>query len=196
MGSFLSFLIAVASNWGTLVTGGVLIGLLGVFERWRNRPLAWRAYRWIAAGAVFVACYFAWSTEHDARVLAEHNLKAAEAKLADRQLSNERLAQLQSFYEEVGPIIEANLPKDISAEDFDKWASTGQTWADTTATWIKENLGAAAAARFTDRTGALTFSYERAINPKHNAMINALTQLIKNLAALIETRSWDPPSPR
>jgi hypothetical protein len=115
MRPFLSFLTGVASNWE-----GILIRLLGVFERWRNRPLAWKAYRWFAAGAVFATCYVAWSTEHEARVIAEPNLKAGEAKLADRQLSKERLAPLQRFYQEADTIIEAYLPKDIFPEDFDK----------------------------------------------------------------------------
>jgi hypothetical protein len=188
---FFSFLSAVASNWGTLVTGGALIGMLGVFERWRNRPLSWRAYRWIAAGAVFVACYFSWLAEHDARNVTERDLKAAQDKSTDRQLSNIKLVQLQKFYGEAGPIIEANLPKDISTEDFEKWVTTAQAWADTTANWIDENLGPAAVARFTDRSGALTFSYSGAANPKHEAMINGLTQLRKNLATIIESRAWD-----
>ena len=190
MSSFFSFLAAVASNWGALVTGGVLIGLLGVFEHRRDRPLSWRAYRWIAAGAVFVASYLAWLAEYDARFVAERDLKAEQVKLPDRQLSNQKLAQLQTFYVEGGPIIYANLPKDISTENFEKWAAA-QNWADTTANWISGNLGSAAAARFTDRSGALSFSYSAAVNPKHEAIINGLTQLRKNLAVLIESRSWD-----
>ncbi len=193
MSSTLSFLYAVGSNWGALVTGGVLIGILGVFERWRNRPLSWRAYRWIAAGAVFVACYFAWLAEHDARFSAEHDLRVSQDKLTHQQLDNQKLAQLQSLYAEVGPIIEANLPKDISTEDFEKWAAAAQNWADTTANWINANLGVAAAARFTDRSGALTFSYSRAVNSKHEAILNGLTQLRKNLTTIIESRSWDSP---
>jgi hypothetical protein len=120
-------------------------------------------------GAVFVACYFAWSGEHDARVAAERGLKAAQDKLAEKQLSKAKLAQLQKFYEEAGPIIDANLPKDISTQDFEKWVVTAQAWVDTTDGWIKENLGPAAAARFTDQSDALTFKYFRAVNPKHNA---------------------------
>ena len=99
--------------------------------------------------------------------------------------------QLQQFYVEAGPLIQRQLPKDISKEDFDKYVAEADAWVNTTATWIDKNLGVAARERFLDRTGMMAMSDPSAVNPVHNNIRQNLTRMRQNLQVLIETGAWD-----
>jgi|SRR6185437_4845710 membrane protein implicated in regulation of membrane protease activity len=99
--------------------------------------------------------------------------------------------QLQKFYIECGQLLNTPLKKPISDEDFKKYSDAADEWVNRTATWINNNLGEAATARFLDRSGAMSFSYSAAVNEQHNNIINALTAFRKNLSILIETNAWD-----
>jgi hypothetical protein len=100
---------------------------------------------------------------------------------------------LQSFYVAVGPIITRSLSKDISAVDFENYASEADGWANSCADWIHEHLGLPARERFLDTTGMAKATFFGAVNPQHNAVIQNLTRLRQNLAVLIESNAWDKP---
>jgi hypothetical protein len=84
-----------------------------------------------------------------------------------------------------------SLPKDISPADFEKYVDEADAWLNDANGWILKNLGAAASARFLDLGGGLSLIWDRAANPRHNSMINALIKHRDNLAKMIEVNAWD-----
>jgi hypothetical protein len=98
---------------------------------------------------------------------------------------------LQSFYVSVGPILTRSLPKDISEADFENYTSEADGWANSCADWIHKHLGLPARERFLDTTDMAKVTYQMAVNPQHNAVIQNLTRLRQNLAVLIESNAWD-----
>jgi|SRR6185437_2033401 len=116
-------------------------------------------------------------------------LTAAASRHVDKRAAKRE--QLQKFYIECGQLLNQPLQKPISDEDFKKYTDAADEWLNRTATWINQNLGEAATARFLDTSGAMSFSYSGAVNPQHNNIINSLTTFRKNLSILIETNAWD-----
>jgi hypothetical protein len=69
------FLIAVASRWGALVTGGFLIGVVSIYQSISHPVPPW-IYWVIGVGALFVACFKAWNDQFDvAEAEKARNLK-------------------------------------------------------------------------------------------------------------------------
>ena len=100
-------------------------------------------------------------------------------------------AQLQKFYVEVGELLDITLPGDISAEDFKKYESSTEQRIKNMARWIGDNMGPAALARFTDRSGMSEVRYRKALNRTHNLMTMDQTRYRQNLLAMIESSAWD-----
>jgi hypothetical protein len=102
-------------------------------------------------------------------------------------------AQLQQFYIQLGNLLDQSLPKDISQEDFDKYKQDASEIVNGVAQWIKANMGDAALARFTDRSGMSDVHYPLAVNDTHNLMLMNQTRFRQNILALIESSAWDKP---
>jgi hypothetical protein len=100
-------------------------------------------------------------------------------------------AQLQTFYIQMGQLIDTPLKKDISAEDFEKYKTESDKTLTDMANWIKENMGEAALARFADRSGMNQVYFSNAANETHNAMLMNETRFRQNLLAMIESSAWD-----
>lgn len=58
------FIVSVSKHWGSLVTGGVVIGVIGLWQNTGHPVPAW-AYWLVAIIAFFVACFRAWSEQGD-----------------------------------------------------------------------------------------------------------------------------------
>lgn len=124
--------------------------------------------------------------------LKEENVKAPVPQQPNIQAQRRKLVeQLQNFYAESMPIFNANLQKDISTEDFDKFESTFDEWVVRTATYIERNMGEAAKARFLDYGPGYSSTFMRAVNEKHNAILNLMWAYQKNLTMLIRSNAWD-----
>jgi hypothetical protein len=117
--------------------------------------------------------------------------QSTEAANREKQRIKNIRAQLQSFYISGGAILDRPLAKDISNEEFQRYESETTVWATETRDWIEKNLGHAAAVRFLDLSGNLSFGTSRAANTRHNELINALTGFRKNLTQMIEVNAWD-----
>jgi hypothetical protein len=103
-----------------------------------------------------------------------------------------RKAELQKFYLEGGALLSTPLAKDISADDFKKYANDCNAWLNRTVQWIGVNMGDAAKARFLDTSGSLSFSYSNAVNAEHEKIIGGINNFRKNLQVLIvEFDAWD-----
>jgi hypothetical protein len=103
----------------------------------------------------------------------------------------EKRAQLQQLFIQASQIIDKQIPKTISDEDFKKYAASVDAWLNEAAGWIEVNLGTAAKAKFLDRSSAPFLMYDAAANTQHNNILNAITAFRKNLSTLIETNAWD-----
>jgi hypothetical protein len=100
-------------------------------------------------------------------------------------------ARLQAFYIQMGILIDSKLAKDIPPEDFEKYRAGADEIVNNMANWIRENMGEAALARFTDRSGMSSVHYSNAANETHNRMIMNQTRFRQNLLAMIESSAWD-----
>jgi hypothetical protein len=98
---------------------------------------------------------------------------------------------LQEFYVRGGILLNRPLAKNGPEQEFSQYVQDFTAWASETETWIAQNLGTAAAARFADVGGGFSFTWNRAINDQHNNLINILTKGRENLAKLIESNAWD-----
>ena len=124
-------------------------------------------------------------------VLEEEN-KGVQPKQAAINVRRKKLVeQLQKFYVKSTPLLNANLPKNISADDFTKYQNAVNEWGNRTATWIRENMGEPARDRFLDYGQGFSFHWARAVNDQHNNDINVLGAYRKKLSLLIETNAWD-----
>jgi hypothetical protein len=152
---------------------------------------------WFAGGALaaFLALLTAVSTLGYAwyrAALTEQESAISKASSAAQKLKGDRAREaLQRFYVEVGPIINRQLPKDISEEDFANYVLEADKWVTSTASWINENMGVAARERFLDRTGMNAVSFTAAVNNQHNSILTNLTRLRQNLSLLIESSAWE-----
>jgi hypothetical protein len=118
---------------------------------------------------------------------------ANSTEASDREKARLKLIRdhLQAFYVSGGLILNRPLPKDIPAADFERYVSEVDAWLSETSTWIDGTLGHAAAARFLDVGGGFSFGWNRAVNERHNTIINVLTKYRENLAKMIEVNAWD-----
>jgi hypothetical protein len=98
---------------------------------------------------------------------------------------------LQGFYISGGVILNKQILKTVTPADFDKYAEEVNAWLNNANDWIFKNLGAAASARFLDTGGGLSLLWDRAANPQHNGIINALIKHRENLTKMIEVNAWD-----
>jgi len=119
------FVRSVARHWGVLVTSGVFIGLVGVWQGTNHRvPPA--VYWGIALIAMFIAFYRAWLDEHRAsKGSSKHGPSAsvkAEAEVIE--ITNDGDGAYFSVPIEIRGAINGN-GKDV----FAKWAHTGEVRA-------------------------------------------------------------------
>jgi hypothetical protein len=124
-------------------------------------------------------------------VLEEENKGVQPQQAAINAKRKALVEQLEKFYVESTPILNANLPKDISAADFANYQQAVNDWIKRTATWIQQNMGEPARDRFLDYGQGFSFNWARAVNEQHNSDINLLGAYRKNLSTLIETNAWD-----
>jgi predicted secreted protein len=79
----LLFLFNVLHHWLALVTGGVIVLLIALYEYKKGKSVPWRRYQFIMGLALFVSCFMAWHDEHHTAEIL---------KLEKSQLTNEKSA--------------------------------------------------------------------------------------------------------
>jgi hypothetical protein len=118
-------------------------------------------------------------------------LRAAQHDLLQLRNRDATKQQLEKFYLSIGEILDKNLPKDISDEDFQKYIDEANSRVNDAGEWIKKSMGEPAQARFLDVSGMLAATVPRAANKTHNQIILTLTKLKHNLAEMIQSPAWD-----
>jgi len=81
LSSVFQFLRAVIRHWGALVSGGAIIGFLGIWQG-TGHQVSPTVYWIVAIVGIFVACYLAWNEE---RVAKEKALRDHEAEVGKSQ---------------------------------------------------------------------------------------------------------------
>jgi hypothetical protein len=172
-------------HWVAFGTGSIPVMIIGIWERWRSRNVSFRFYAALFLAFGFTAASFqTWRQEHNARILDEQTILHSKERTATK-------AKLQTFYIEIGQMIDAPVVKDISADDFKKFADATNIKLDAMVRWITENMGQPAAARFLDRSGMVGGRYSNAVNDTHNTILMNENRYRQNLLAMIESAAWD-----
>ena len=74
------FILSILSSWQGYLTGGILVALCSVWERWKKRTIPWSKYRWGVIGFLLISFFSAW---YDQRIIAKkleydrHNLNVS-----------------------------------------------------------------------------------------------------------------------
>ena len=83
--SFVAFVKAVVEQWATLMTGGVIVAALAVWERFR-RPVPRKLYAAIVISALIVAFYQTWADEKQRNIKLSQALDAQQLQITDLKL--------------------------------------------------------------------------------------------------------------
>jgi hypothetical protein len=59
------FASSVLTSLPGYITGGVIVAIITVWERWKGRQIPWRHYKWALIAFVVVGCFTAWHSERE-----------------------------------------------------------------------------------------------------------------------------------
>jgi hypothetical protein len=175
--SFADFVLSILAHWGALMTGGAIIAFLGLWERWRSKPLSWALYKWIAVLFVLFAVFLAWNDEHS-KVIA----------LTKRDPIKQ---QLRMFYAEGEKLAEGPPSREQGA--YKKYQADIRAWQAKVVKWLDEDMALGASSKFKEyRTHLPTGGYEGA-DQQEIWDRNYISALCANLDEMIKSDAWDKP---
>jgi hypothetical protein len=192
------FTIAFLWNWKGIVAGAcfamlTLPQLLSssrreTLDRWISPEHRRAILVAVAFASIFVASFQAYNdigtklraTQQDVRALRS-KLDTLESKATDTRKQQTIRAQLQQFYSRGQEL----KNRAVTAENFSQWMGETNEFANIAATWIEQNIGPAARARFLDMSGP-SYTFGTGLNPEHQNALNWLTKTGDNLKVLIE----------
>lgn len=107
------FIVAVATHWGALMSGGLIMVTLSLYERFSRRDVPFWLYLSVIAFFLFLACYFEWKKERKKRMRAENDLaKLNEHKLifeVDQRATRVYLKEYPNQYPLLGIVAQIKL---------------------------------------------------------------------------------------
>jgi hypothetical protein len=77
-----SYLWAVCAHWQALVTGGFVVALMNLYERWKRKDIPFRQYLVVVFVFLQVAFFMTWRDEHRHHLGAAAALHTIQDKLA------------------------------------------------------------------------------------------------------------------
>ena len=170
-----------AFNWGSIVGVAVLGGLaqyLGIqlvfAEGWQG-----------VVASTIIAAIVAWIV-----IVILRLFFVAPYQLWKLSYKPEHKKELQEFYISGTELLQRNLPKNISEEDFESYVVETKQWVNETARWIQENVSYPARVKFLDRTGIIAAHYSAQVNERHGNIIANLQRFKDNLETLMRTDDW------
>ena len=127
------FLKGVADHWGSLLTGGVIIAAITLYERRRGEAIPWRAALFLAALALVFSMFLAWRDQYRGWIAErQYRSRVADDLAGLRHTAQKRYyewweacndaraaAQAKSAAEELREMIVNKLRKEISAAEAD-----------------------------------------------------------------------------
>jgi hypothetical protein len=84
------YLLAVGAYWLELAGGCAVLTLVGLWERYRSRPISWRLYLGLVAVFVFAATFTAWKQKADALAATTDSLERTRRLLDRSEVETQR----------------------------------------------------------------------------------------------------------
>jgi hypothetical protein len=186
MGPLLSDIVQFADglldHWVAFATGSVLVMILGIWERAKNRTASFRFYVVVVLAFGFVVASFqTWRAEHAARVALQAS--------PHWERSPDVARRLQQMYAEVSEFNRRSFAGiDGSNEDFKQLEKDVDSWSQENGKWILDNLGTAAYYRVIKNSGPLPESTDA----NHQQRLLVVLQIMQqNIGQLVESSAWD-----
>src|SRR5258708_12695559 len=88
------YLLAVGAYWLELAGGCAVLTLVGLWERYRSRPISWRLYLGLVAVFVFAATFTAWKQKADALAATTDSLERTRRLLDPSAVETHRCPSL------------------------------------------------------------------------------------------------------
>jgi MFS family permease len=170
-----------AWNWGSIVGAAALGGLAQYLGAQLVFADGWQG---VVASAI-IAAIVVWLL-----IVVLRLLFVAPYQLWKLRYKPQYKKQLQEFYISVTELLQRNLPKDISDEDFERYVTETKQWVDDTARWIQENMSYPARVRFLDRTEIIGAQYSAQVTERHGKIIANLLRFKRNLETLMQNDDW------
>jgi len=108
------------------------------------------------------------------------------------------IKELQPFYAQGQAILQTMGSPDLTDSDIDQAVNDGGDWSFRTWTWIKNNMGDVAAAKFQNTSGQFTYSYDPPngshITKAHDRdmLMNGIQKRLNNLEEIMNSVVFDP----
>jgi len=100
MSEILQFIVSVLHHWQVLLTGGIVIAALTIYERYKKKALRWQTYFRLIVGFLIVAMFLAWRDEHQisqnlktTQASSEATLREKEKRIEDLKVKIEDIAR-------------------------------------------------------------------------------------------------------
>lgn len=96
MSDILLFIWAVLGHWQAWLTGGLVIAVFTVVERYREKAFSWKVFAWFPAAFLLVAFYLTWHDEHVALTKAVSEKATLETRLSEKDRSMAAAKRLET----------------------------------------------------------------------------------------------------
>ena len=168
-------------NWSSILTVAALAGFaqyLGIrivfAEGWQG-----------VAASMLLAALVAWLV-----IVVMRLFFVAPYQLWKLSYRSEYKKQLQEFCISGTELMQRELPRDISDEQFESYVAETKKWVNETARWIQDNLSFPARTKFLDRTGIIPVQYPDQVNDRHGKIMANLQRFKENLETLMRNDNW------
>jgi hypothetical protein len=167
-------------HYVAFATGSVPVMILGIYERWKNRPVSFRFYVVVFLAFGFVAAGFqTWREEHAARNALEKHWER----------SPEIVRHLQKMYAEVSEFNRRAYAVISGPDaDFQELSKEVHVWSGENGRWILDNMGTAAYYRVIQNSGQIPQHGDNLERAKLSVVLQIMQQ---NLGQLVENSAWD-----
>ncbi|BBO71395.1 hypothetical protein DSCA_53250 [Desulfosarcina alkanivorans] len=101
--AIVDFIWIVLSSWQGYVTGGILVALCSIWERWHKRTIPWSKYKWGVLIFLFISFFTAWYEQREKAIKLEsdrHNLNISSPAF---QNGKGILRAFMSYRRSIGP---------------------------------------------------------------------------------------------
>ncbi len=191
--------ISVSNSWSGLWGPFILWAIASILGYKVKLPDALDAYAGMFAvtslGATWVATFVVRFILSGPKIFAQQEARIAvavdRAKTAEQRDRAEIKDKLHSFYWELSNLLAVRFDKNAPLPEFEKYCDDVEYFLNNAAAWIRDNMGAAAQARFLDNSGMTAGFYRGAYNKTHSDILLNLNKFQENLSALIESPAWD-----
>jgi hypothetical protein len=176
------FIWDLLDHWSAIITGGIPVALLAIWERWRSRSVSFRFYIAVFLGFGFAAASFqTWRQEHFSRIQAEQLMRHSRDAAITRQLQK-YYAEASQFQREA-----AAFAVNGDEEQFNALKKKVDVWGKESGAWILQNMGEAAYHRVIQSDTLPNVYTER------TELILVTGAVRDNLGKLLENTAWDKP---